>query len=128
MWCQSGPDGIVTFGFSAYAVRLMQDVYFLEWRVDAESHVSLRQEVGFVETQKATSALYAPAAGRVVRFNPAVLADPGLINVDCYGRGWLFELAGDPADALDAGAYHAHLAAGWEATQRLLKGQISAAD
>ena len=34
MWCRPEPHGTHTFGFSAYAVRLMQDVYFLEWRID----------------------------------------------------------------------------------------------
>src|SRR5262249_44443500 len=32
MWCRPGAGGVHQFGFTAYAVRLMQDVYFLEWR------------------------------------------------------------------------------------------------
>ena len=51
--------------------------------------------------------------------------DPGTINVDNYGKGWLFEFAGDVADTLDVDGYHAHLEAGWEATQRMLKGQVN---
>jgi glycine cleavage system H protein len=34
MWAQSHGEHI-RFGFAAYAVRLLQDVYFLEWTVDA---------------------------------------------------------------------------------------------
>ncbi len=125
MWCRPGPDGTHTFGFTSYAVRLMQDVYFLEWRIDP-GLVTLKQEIGYIETQKATSGLYAPLAGRVVRFNPDLLVDPSGINADHYGRGWLFELAGDTAGTLDVQGYYDHLAANWEATQRMLKGQISA--
>ena len=62
MWCRPGADGVHTFGFTAYAVRLMQDVYFLEWRIDP-GLVTLKQEIGYIETQKATSGLYAPLAG-----------------------------------------------------------------
>jgi glycine cleavage system H protein len=125
MWCRPGADGVHTFGFTAYAVRLMQDVYFLEWRIDP-GLVTLKQEIGYIETQKATSGLYAPLAGRVVRFNPELLEDPSAINADNYGKGWLFELAGGVAGLLDVAGYYAHLEAGWEATQRMLKGQLNA--
>ena len=124
MWCRPGADGTHTFGFTAYAVRLMQDVYFLDWRIDP-GLVTLKQEIGYIETQKATSGLYAPCAGRVLRFNAALLEDPATINVDGYGKGWLFEFAGELTDTLDVDGYFAHLEAGWEATQRMLKGQIN---
>lgn len=124
MWCKPGVDGVHHFGFTAYAVRLMQDVYFLEWRIDP-GLVALKQEIGYIETQKATSGLYAPVEGRIVRFNAALLEDPSTINVDNYGRGWLFELTGTLADTLDVTAYYSHLEAGWETTQRLLKAQVN---
>jgi len=127
MWCREGRDGVHQFGFSGYAVRLMQDVYFLEWRIEA-GLVTLKQEIGYIETQKATSGLYAPLAGRIVRFNAALLEDPSTINVDNYGRGWLFELTGDLTETLDVNAYYSHLETGWEATQRILKAQVNKSD
>lgn len=123
MWCRPG-ERVHVFGFTAYAVRLMQDVYFLEWRVDP-GLVTLKQEIGYIETQKATSGLYAPLTGRVVRFNPDLLTDPSAINADNYGGGWLFELEGDLAGTLDVQGYFDHLTATWETTQRMLKGQIN---
>lgn len=128
MWCRPGADGTHAFGFSAYAVRLMQDVYFLEWRIDP-GLVTLKQEIGFIETQKATSGLYAPLAGRIVRFNADLLNDPSAINADNYGAGWLFELAGSPEGAaLTAAEYCAFLEEAWPQTQRLIKGQINSAE
>lgn len=127
MWCRSGPDGSHAFGFTAYAVRLMQDVYFLEWRIDP-GLVTLKQEIGFIETQKATSGLYAPMAGRIVRFNAELLNDPSAINADNYGAGWLFELAGPLEGALSDAEYFAFLEEAWPQTQRLIKGQINSAE
>jgi glycine cleavage system H protein len=127
MWCRKGDEGVHRFGFTAYAVRLMQDVYFLEWRIDP-GLVTLKQEIGYIETQKATSGLYSPLAGRIVRFNADLLEDPSTINVDNYGSGWLFELSGDLTDTLDAKAYYTHLETGWEATQRILKAQVNKFD
>ena len=70
MW-GSQRDGLVRFGFTAYAVRLMLDVYFLEWHVEAGILLEHRQEIGAIESKKAESSLYAPIAGRLVRFNNA---------------------------------------------------------
>ena len=125
MWCRPGADGVHTFGFSAYAVRLMQDVYFLEWRIDP-GLITAKQEIGYIETQKATSGLYAPLAGRIVRFNAALLEDPSTINIDNYGKGWLFELTGVLDGTLTAGEYHDFLTTAWTQAQRMIKGQLNA--
>ena len=45
MWAQRGTAAI-RFGFSAYAVRLLQDVYFLDWTIDAGVLLAWRQEIG----------------------------------------------------------------------------------
>src|SRR6478672_1045318 len=67
MWGQ--PRGeVFRFGFTAYAVRLLQDVYFLDWAVDAGGDLAERQEIGSIESKKAESSLYAPVAGRLMRF------------------------------------------------------------
>ena len=57
--------------------------------------------------------MYAPVAGTVAEVNTALADDPGLVNSDCYGQGWIIKLApADPAelDALmDAAAYETFL-------------------
>ena len=37
MWAIRMEDDIVRFGFSAYAVRLLQDIYFLEFEIETNS-------------------------------------------------------------------------------------------
>jgi glycine cleavage system H protein len=123
MWCRVG-EGRHRFGFTAYAVRLMQDVYFLDWTVNAGDRVRLKQQIGHIETSKAQSDLFAPLDGTLVTLNAELLNDPTPINVDNYGAGWLFELEGDTAATLDATGYYQFLEAGWENTQRILKGQV----
>ena len=118
------PDGLKRFYFSAYAVKLMRDVYFLEWNVADGAAVAKKAEIGFIETSKATSELYAPMAGIITQFSPEAIRDPGVINVDNYGDGWLFEMRGDDPEPLDAAAYCEFLEKSWEQTQRLIKGQM----
>ena len=116
------------FGFTSYAVRLMQDVYFLDWQVSAGDAVELLQQIGHIETSKAVSDLFAPRQGVVTAFNPALLEDPSGINVDNYGAGWLFEMdcAGDTLMTVDG--YYQYLDENWEKTQRLIKGKINTED
>jgi glycine cleavage system H protein len=124
MWCRD-VDGRKRFGFTSYAVRLMQDVYFLDWQVSAGDAVQQSQQIGHIETSKAVSDLFAPVAGTITEFNRELLDDPSAINVDKYGGGWLFEMEADQANTMTVAEYHQFLAANWEKTQRLIKGKIN---
>src|SRR5262245_41444175 len=90
LWMKPAGD-LYRAGFTAYSVRLLQDVYFLNWSIDPDSPVRYKQEIGEVESSKAVSSLYAPCDGRVVVFNEKLLNDPSLINTDNYDAGWLYE-------------------------------------
>ena len=134
MWAEQRGERL-RFGFSAYAVRLLQDVYFLDWTVEAGVALREKQEIGNIESKKAESSLYSPLAGQLLEFNGELLSDPSAINVDKYGNGWLFEM--QPADPepgtpgkeqsplLTPPQYMEHLAAVWEVTQRTIKGQMN---
>ena len=124
MWAQR-QAGAIRFGFTAYAVRLLQDVYFLDWSIDAGTLLKEKQEIGSIESKKAESSLYAPAAGRLARFNDELLSDPSAINLDKYGAGWLFEIESAGDTLLDPPGYIEHLRAVWEVTQRTIKGQMN---
>lgn len=123
LWLLS-EGGRYRVGFTAYSIRLLQDVYFLDWTVDAGAAIQKKQEIGQVESSKAVSSLYAPAAGRIVAFNDAVLNDPSLINTDGTQTGWLYEFE-TPAEFLSPTAYVVWLESKWEDTQRMIKGQIN---
>ena len=112
-------------GFTAYSVRLLQDVYFLDWSVDAGVTLAEKHEIGSIESKKAESSLYSPIAGRLVRFNEELLSDPSAINLDKYDTGWLFEIEGPGESLLEPPGYIEHLASVWEVTQRLIKGQMN---
>ena len=58
---------------------------------------------------KAASEVYAPIGGEVVQANPAIVADPSLVNSDPMGAGWFYKLKlTDPAEVdalMDEAAY-----------------------
>lgn len=125
MWAIPLGNDRYRFGFSAYAVRLLQDVYFLDVTVEPGMVIKSRQDIGSIESKKAESSLHAPIGGTVVSINAALLQDPSAINVDKYGNGWLIELDGSGADLLEPPAYIEHLEKAWEVAQRTIKGQVN---
>ena len=125
MWAMPGDKDIVRFGFSAYAVRLLQDVYFLEFGIEEMAELKNRQEFGNIESKKAESGLYAPMSGKVIRINEQLLKDPSGINVDKYGDGWLMEMQGDSSEMLSPAQYLEHLAKAWDIAQKTIKGQAN---
>jgi glycine cleavage system H protein len=124
MWGQEQGENW-RFGFTSYAVRLLQDVYFLEWDIEPGTQLRERQQFGAIESKKAESDLFSPRNGTLVRFNDALTTDPSHINVDKYKDGWLFDMQCDGDDLLTTEQYLTHLEGVWEITQRTIKGQLN---
>jgi glycine cleavage system H protein len=125
MWATATQAGAFRFGLTAYAVRLLQDVYFLDFVIEPAMTLARRQQVGSIESKKAESDLFSPTAGIVVSINQTALDDPSIINAEIYDGGWLFEILPNSAvDLIDVDAYLLHLSDAWEVAQRTIKGQI----
>jgi glycine cleavage system H protein len=66
---------------------------------------------GTVEAVKTVSDLFLPAAGTITEVNPALEANPELVNSDPYGQGWMVKMTvdtpGDIEGLMDAAAYTA---------------------
>jgi glycine cleavage system H protein len=106
-------------------VRLLQDVYFLEWDIQPPADLKQQQKIGFIESSKAESDLYAPVTGVFSQINEDLLSDPSAINTDKYDAGWLFAMEAGEEQLLTPERYIAHLEAVWETTQRTIKGQMN---
>ena len=59
--------------------------------------VAVGRPFGTMEAGKYVGPLKAPIAGQVVQVNDEVMGQPGLLNVEPYGRGWLVLI--EPEDA-----------------------------
>ena len=123
LWLQREDDAY-RVGFTTYSVRLLQDVYFLDWTIDPNTVVKAKQQIGEVESSKALSALYGPSGGEVLDFNSSLLDDPSGINTDNYGAGWLYRFRSN-GEFMSPEEYIQHLDDGWEKTQNMIKGQLN---
>ena len=99
-------------GVSDFAQDQLGDLTFVE--LPAVGTVLAKGgEFGSLESIKSVSSLYSPVGGKVVAVNAELQDDPGLVNRDPYGQGWLIEIdavaAADLATLMDAAAYKRQL-------------------
>ncbi len=85
-------DGeIGTIGITDYAQKELGEIVYLE--LPEVGHVfNADEEFGIVESVKAVSELFTPLSGEVVEINKSAIAEPGIVNDDPFGDGWLIRL------------------------------------
>jgi glycine cleavage system H protein len=100
-------DGVATVGVTEYAADALGDIVFIQ-PPETGASIEAGNVCGELESTKSVSDLFAPVAGEVIAVNSAVVDDPGLLNTDPYGAGWLFRVRmTTTADLLDAVGYKA---------------------
>jgi glycine cleavage system H protein len=101
---------VFTVGITDYAQDQLGDIVFVELPTPG-ARFDAHGTFGTIEAVKAVSDLFMPLAGEVVEVNTALDANPGVVNSDPYGEGWMIRIRlDDPSAAealLDAAAYEA---------------------
>jgi glycine cleavage system H protein len=87
---------IAVVGITDFAQGELGELVYIE--VDTVGDTLAKDAIfGTVEAVKTTSDLFMPLSGEVLEFNSAISEsggdDPGLINNDPYGKGWIIKIA-----------------------------------
>ncbi len=97
-----------TIGITAFAADQLGDVTYVELP-KAGTKLNKEDKFGVIESVKSVSDLYMPATGEIVAVNDRLLSEPELVNLDCYGTGWMLKIklsnTNDLQDMLSAKAY-----------------------
>lgn len=99
-------DGVVRVGITDFAQDALGDVVYVQVP-EAGSDVTADTVVGEVESTKSVSDIYAPLSGVISARNETLDTNPGTVNSDPYGTGWLMEIT-----LTDASSYASLLSAG----------------
>ena len=108
-WMRLDGD-VASVGISNYAQEQLGDVVFVELpKVGAA--FTAGDEAAVVESVKAASEIYAPVGGEITEVNDALTDEPGAINSDPLGEGWIFKMriadSGEVDALMDEDAYKA---------------------
>ena len=103
---------VAVVGVSDHAQEALGDVVFVELPAIG-AKLAKGDSAAVVESVKAASDVFAPVSGEIVEINNDVDAQPGLINEDATGRGWIFKIkladTGELASLLSEAEYTAFL-------------------
>ncbi|HLF31161.1 MAG TPA: glycine cleavage system protein GcvH [Xanthomonadales bacterium] len=99
-WVRLEDDGSVVVGISDHAQAALGDMVFVELPEPGLSYAQ-GDACAVVESVKAASDIYAPISGEIIEFNSALEDNPGLLNSDPYGDGWLFSMSPSDPDEID---------------------------
>jgi glycine cleavage system H protein len=87
-----------TIGITDFAQGELGDIVYIDIST-VGSTLAAEAVFGTVEAVKTVSDLFLPIAGTVLEVNPALSAQPELVNTDAYGEGWMIKMTvSNPAD------------------------------
>ncbi|MEE8485331.1 MAG: hypothetical protein V3S38_02090 [Acidimicrobiia bacterium] len=94
LWLRHNKGGSFTVGIDPLGVETFGTLAQIALEVppiDVERGV----QFGSIEAEKFVGTLLSPIGGRLTRRNEVVMADPGVVERDPYGDGWLIEVLTD---------------------------------
>jgi glycine cleavage system H protein len=98
-WARDEADGTITVGITDHAQDALGDLVFVEVP-EVGRQVAANEACAVVESVKAASDIYSPAAGEVIAVNESLADAPETINESPYDGGWIFKLKLADPDAL----------------------------
>ncbi len=87
-------------GITDYAQSELSDIVYLELP-QAGSNLTKGDVITTLEAVKTVADVYSPVSGEIVEVNEKLASEPGLINQDPYGEGWIVKIKLSNPDELD---------------------------
>lgn len=93
-WVKEEGD-ILVMGMDDFAQTMAGEIVYVQLP-DEGKKLKLGKKFAKMESGKWLGKVYAPVNGELVGVNEELETNPGLINEDCYGKGWIYKIK--PAD------------------------------
>ena len=115
VWVRRAGD-VATIGLDALGIESLGDMAYIS--LQAIGMAARRGEsLGTREAAKMVGDLTAPVSGAILARNEEVLGDPGIINRDPYGAGWIVQITPSDWQGDSAELVHGEALAVWVAAE-----------
>jgi len=112
------PEGdILIMGMDDFAQTMAGEIVYIQLP-DEGKKLKKGKKFAKIESGKWLGKVYAPVNGELIAVNEELEDNPGLINDDCYGKGWMFKIKLDDMSELE------QLIHGSEAVEKWLRADI----
>lgn len=115
-WIKEEGD-LLVMGMNDFAQKLAGEIVYVQLPFEGKK-LTAGKKFAAVESGKWVGKVFAPVSGEIVESNATLEGQPGLINQDCYGSGWMYKLR--PNNISDLG----NLIQGAEAVEKWLLSEI----
>ena len=93
-------DNVATVGITDFAQGELGDIVYVDIVLTGKA-LAAEEVFGTVEAVKTVSDLFIPLSGTITKVNPALEAQPELVNSDPYGEGWMIKMTVDNLSDID---------------------------
>jgi glycine cleavage system H protein len=98
-WVKDEGD-ILVMGMDDFAQVMAGEIVYVQLP-DEGKRLKAGKKFAKLESGKWLGKVYAPVNGELVGVNEELETNPGLINDDCYGKGWIYKIKPDDKGELD---------------------------
>jgi len=89
-WLRPESD-LIIMGMDDFAQQLAGEIVYVQLPEDGKV-IKAGKKFAKIESGKWLGKVYAPFDGELTAVNEELEMNPGLINSDCYGQGWLYKI------------------------------------
>lgn len=115
-WAKMDGD-VVVMGMDDFAQKMAGEIVYVQLP-DEGKKLKAGKKFAKLESGKWLGKVFAPVSGELAAVNEELETNPGLINEDCYGKGWMFKITPDDASEMQ------NLIYGPEAVEKWLLAEI----
>ncbi len=98
-WVRDDGD-VLVMGMDDFAQRKAGDIVFVQLPFEGKK-IKAGKKFAKMESGKWLGKVYGPVNGELVSVNEELEENPGLINEDCYDKGWLYKIKPDDKAELE---------------------------
>jgi len=89
-WVRDEGD-LLVMGMDDFAQQLAKEIVYVQLPDEGKA-LQAGKKFAKVESGKWLGKVFAPVDGELVAVNEELETNPGLINEDCYGKGWMYKI------------------------------------
>lgn len=115
-WVKKEGD-LLVMGMDDFAQKLAGEIVYIQLPDDGKK-IKAGKKFAKVESGKWLGKVYAPVNGEIDSVNEDLESNPGLVNEDCYGKGWMYKIKPGEGESLDT------LTQGADAIQTWMEAEI----
>ncbi|MCK4988057.1 MAG: glycine cleavage system protein GcvH [Desulfobacterales bacterium] len=98
-WIKEDGDDLI-MGMDDFAQKMAKEIVYVQLPEEGKKIIA-GKKFAKVESGKWLGKVFGPVNGELVAVNEDLEENPGLINEDCYGKGWIYKIKPDDKAELE---------------------------